>query len=101
MLAGPDKPACIQRVYGRAPGALIEAPKTKTVLFLLICLTGHATTSQVALSKLRRHAKEIGVNEADLARDLLEVIAQDDLYYAVLDRAKLSEQRRTNRTNGV
>jgi hypothetical protein len=28
------------------------------------------------------------VNEAQLASDLLEAIAQDDLYAAVLDRAK-------------
>ena len=44
--------------------------------------------SQVALLRLRRHAEAIGVNEAQLARDLLEAIAQDDLYDAVLDRAK-------------
>jgi hypothetical protein len=40
------------------------------------------------LSRLRRHAETIGVNEAELARDLLEAIALDDLYEAVLDRAK-------------
>ena len=40
------------------------------------------------MSRLRQRAKAIGVSEARLARDLLEVIAQDDLYDAVLDRAK-------------
>jgi len=44
--------------------------------------------SQVALLRLRRHAEAMGVNEAQLARDLLEAIAQDDLYDAVLDKAK-------------
>jgi len=41
--------------------------------------------SRVAMSRLRQHADAIGVNEAQLASDLLEVIAQDDLYDAVLD----------------
>jgi hypothetical protein len=44
--------------------------------------------SRVAMSRLRQHAEAIGVNEAQLASDLLEAIAQDDLYAAVLDRAK-------------
>jgi hypothetical protein len=42
--------------------------------------------SRVAMSRLRQHAEAIGVNEAQLASDLLEVIARDDLYDAVLDR---------------
>ena len=37
------------------------------------------------MSRLRQRAEAIGVNEAQLASDLLEVIAQDDLYDAVLD----------------
>ena len=44
--------------------------------------------SRVAMSRLRQRAEAIGVKEAQLASDLLEVIAQDDLYDAVLDRAK-------------
>ena len=44
--------------------------------------------SKVAMSRLRQHAEAIGVNEAQLARDLLEAIARDDLYAAVLDRAQ-------------
>ena len=44
--------------------------------------------SRVAMSQLRQHAEAIGVNEAKLASDLLEVIARDDLYDAVLDRTK-------------
>jgi hypothetical protein len=41
--------------------------------------------SRVAMSRLRQHAEAIGVNEAQLASDLLEAIARDDLYDAVLD----------------
>ena len=41
--------------------------------------------SRVAMSRLRQRADAIGVNEAQLASVLLEVIAQDDLYDAVLD----------------
>jgi hypothetical protein len=41
--------------------------------------------SRVAMSRLRQRAEAIGVNEAKLASDLLEVIARDDLYDAVLD----------------
>ena len=44
--------------------------------------------SRVAMSRLRQHAEAIGVSEAQLASDLLEVIARDDLYDAVLDAAK-------------
>ncbi len=44
--------------------------------------------SRVAMSRLRQHAEAIGVTEARLASDLLEVIARDDLYDAVLDAAK-------------
>ena len=40
------------------------------------------------MSRLRQHAEAIGVNEAQLASNLLEVIARDDLYGAVLDAAK-------------
>ena len=44
--------------------------------------------SRVAMSGLRQHAEAVDVSEAQLARDLLEVIARDDLYDAVLDTAK-------------
>ncbi len=44
--------------------------------------------SKVAMSRLRQRAEAIGVNEAKLVTNLLEVIAQDDLFDAVLDTAK-------------
>ena len=44
--------------------------------------------SKVAMSRIRQRAEAIGVSEADLATNLLEIIAQDDLFDAVLDAAK-------------
>ena len=44
--------------------------------------------SRVAMSRLRRRAEAMGTTEAELVTTLLEVIAQDDLYDAVLDTAK-------------
>jgi hypothetical protein len=41
--------------------------------------------SRVAMSRLRQRAEATGTTEAALATKLLEVIAQDDLYEAVLD----------------
>jgi hypothetical protein len=63
-------------------------PKQKPSYSCSFALPTTLRLSQVALSRLRRHAEAIGVNEAELARDLLEAIARDDLYDAVLDRAK-------------
>jgi hypothetical protein len=40
------------------------------------------------MSRLRQRAEATGVNEAALVRNLLEVIAQDDLFDAVLDTAE-------------
>ena len=42
--------------------------------------------SSVAMERFRKHAAAIGISEAKLATDLLEVIAMDDLYNAVLDK---------------
>ena len=44
--------------------------------------------SSTALDRFRKHAAATGVSEIKLATDLLEVIARDDLYDAVLDTAK-------------
>ena len=41
--------------------------------------------SRVAMSRLRQRAEATGMTEAELVTKLLEVIAQDDLYDAVLD----------------
>ena len=47
-----------------------------------------ALLSRVAMSRLRQRAEATGMTEAALVRNLLEVIAQDDLFDAVLDTAK-------------
>ena len=44
--------------------------------------------SRVAMSRLRQRAEATGTTEAALVTKLLEVIAQDNLYDAVLDPAK-------------
>ena len=44
--------------------------------------------SRVAMSRLRQRAEAAGMTEAELVTTLIEVIAQDDLYDAVLDTAK-------------
>ena len=41
--------------------------------------------SKVAMSRLRQRAEATGMTEAELVTTLIEVIAQDDLYDAVLD----------------
>ena len=46
--------------------------------------------SSTALDCLRKHAAATGVSVIKLATDLLEMIAQDNLYDAVLDPAKVA-----------
>ena len=60
-----------------------EPPKQKQSYAFALPTT--LQLSRVAMSRLRQRAEAIGVNEAQLASDLLEMIAQDDLYDAVLD----------------
>jgi len=40
------------------------------------------------MSRLRQRAEAAGMTEAELVTTLIEVIAQDDLYDAVLDNGK-------------
>ena len=68
------------------PAPKPEPPKQKRSYVFALPTT--LQLSRVAMPRLRQRAKAIGVNEAELASDLLEMIAQDDLYDAVLDRAK-------------
>ena len=67
-----------------SPAKPPEPPKQKRSYAFALPTT--LQLSRVAMSRLRQRAEAIGVNEAQLASDLLEVIAQDDLYDAVLDR---------------
>ncbi len=65
---------------------LVPAPKPpKQKRSCAFALPTTLQLSRVAMSRLRERAEAIGVNEAKLASDLLEVIARDDLYDAVLD----------------
>jgi hypothetical protein len=72
------------KVVPLVPG--LKPPKQKRSYAFALPTT--LQLSRVAMSRLRQHAEAIGVNDAKLASDLLEVIARDDLYDAVLDRAK-------------
>ena len=62
-----------------------KPPQSKRCLAFAVPTT--LQLSRVAMSRLRQRAKA-SVNQAELASDLLEMTAQDDLYDAVLDRAK-------------
>jgi hypothetical protein len=44
--------------------------------------------SRVAMSRLRQRAEAVGISEAELVTNLVEMISQDDLFDAVLDSAK-------------
>jgi len=59
----------------------MSSPQPRTVQSSLML-------SRVAMSRLRQRAEATGMTEAELVTKLLEVIAQDDLYDAVLDPAK-------------
>ena len=62
-----------------------KPPSRQTKRCFAFALPTTLQLSRVAMSRLRQRAEAIGVNEAQLASVLLEVIAQDDLYDAVLD----------------
>jgi hypothetical protein len=40
------------------------------------------------MSRLRQRAEAVGISEAELVTNLVEMISQDDLFDAVLDSAK-------------
>ena len=53
----------------------------------LLTMQSSVMLSRVAASRLRQRAEALGMTEATLATSLLELIAKDDLYDAVLDTA--------------
>ena len=63
-----------------------EPPQSKRYFAFAVPTT--LELSRVAMSRLRQRAQATGMTEAELVTKLLEVIAQDDLYDAVLDTAK-------------
>ena len=56
--------------------------------FFAVAVPTTLQLSRVAMARLRQRAEATGMTEAELATKLLEVIAHDDLYDAVLDPAK-------------
>jgi hypothetical protein len=60
-----------------------ELPKQELCVGLAVPTT--LQLSRVAMSRLRQRAEAMGTTEDDLVTTLIEVIAQDDLYDAVLD----------------
>jgi hypothetical protein len=67
----------------RTHGSATLVPKQPRERFTL---ESSLQLSRVAMARLRQRAHATGISEAQLATDLLEIIAQDDLYDAVLDR---------------
>ena len=71
---------------------LVPAPKPPTPPKQKRCFAFAVPTtlqlSKVAMSRLRQRAEATGMTEAELVTTLIEVIAQDDLYDAVLDNGK-------------
>jgi hypothetical protein len=63
-----------------------EPPKQKQSHAFAIPTT--LQLSRVAMSRLRQRAEATGTTEAELVTTLIEMIAQDDLFDAVLDIAK-------------
>ena len=66
--------------------ATAKPPKQKRCFAFAVPTT--LQLSKVAMSRLRQRAEAIGMNEAELVTKLLEVIAQDDLFDAVLTRQR-------------
>ena len=79
----------------------VAEPKATTVTMLpkpvsspqLSTVQSSLMLSRVALSRLRQRAEASGMTEAELATTLIEMIARDDLYDAILDTAQLTPGR--------
>jgi len=63
-----------------------KPPQTKPCFAFAVPTT--LQLSRVAMSRLRQRAEATGMTEAELVTKLLEMIAQDDLYDAVLGTIK-------------
>jgi hypothetical protein len=83
----PPKEAEVLRLVPLVP--LVPAPKTpKQKRSYAFAVPTTLQLSRVAMSRLRQRAEATGMTEAELVTTLLEVIARDDLYDAVLDTSK-------------
>ena len=65
------------------PASPAKPPQPKR--FFAFAVPTTLQLSKVAMSRLRQRAEATGMTEAALVTNLLEVIAQDDLFDAVLD----------------
>ena len=74
------------KVVPLVPGSPDEPPPSKRSYAFAVPTT--LELSRVAMSRIRQRAEAKGVTEADLVTTLLEMIAQDDLFDAVLDNGK-------------
>ena len=77
------KEAKVVPLVSLVPASPAEPPQSKRCFAFAVPTT--LELSRVAMSRLRQRAEAIGMTEAELVTKLLEVIAQDDLYDAVLD----------------
>ena len=68
------------------PASPAKPPQSRQCLAFAVPTT--LQLSRVAMSRLRQRAEATGMTEAELVTTLIEMIAQDDLYDAVLDTAK-------------
>ena len=83
---GTLKVRCSQaKISLRPPGSRRGRPRTDE---------RNIRVSETALAQLQRRAAASGKTEAALARELLETIARDDLYDAVLDAEPLPMKKR-------
>ncbi|MGB6350677.1 MAG: hypothetical protein WBG10_11690 [Pseudolabrys sp.] len=93
--AGTLKVRCSQqRISLRTPKEvkvvpLVAAPKPpQSKPCFAFAMPTTLQLSRVAMSRLHQRAEASGITEAELVTTLIEVIAQDDLFDAVLDTTK-------------
>ena len=77
------KEAKVVPLVSLVPASPAEPPQSKRCFAFAVPTT--LQLSRVAMSRLRQRAEATGMTEAALVTNLLEVIAQDDLFDAVLD----------------
>ena len=82
-LRAPKEVKVVPLVPATTPPKPPKPPQSKRCFAFAVPTT--LQLSRVAMSRLRQRAEAMGMTEAALVTTLLEMIAQDDLYDAVLD----------------
>ena len=80
------KEAKVVPLVSLVPASPAKPPQSKRCFAFAVPTT--LQLSKVAMSRLRQRADATGMTEDALVTNLVEVIAQDDLFDAVLDTAK-------------